>query len=88
MRKGGKSQDELKKLKKQVRELKREVKELKEIVMEYMTEPKRAILEFLGIGDGEVLTREGLGVGYVEILKSISEKKKSEREGLSEELSD
>ena len=39
--------------------------------MTYMTEPQRAILEFLGIG-GEVLTKSGLGSEYVQIIKDLA----------------
>jgi len=78
-----KSKNEVKKLERQVKKLEREVRELKKIVLEYMTEPKRAILEFLGIGDGEVLTREGLGVEYVRIVEKIIEKR-TEEEGTGE----
>jgi len=81
-----KSENEVKKLKRQVKKLEREVRELKEIVLEYMTEPKKAILEFLGIGDGEVLTREGLGVEYVKIVGKIIEKR-TEEEGVGEKES-
>jgi len=65
--------DDLREIRRKLRQLQKEVEEIKEIVMTYMTEPQRAILEFLGIGDSEVLTKSGLGAKYVKIIKNLAE---------------
>lgn len=64
--------NDIKEIKRKLRQLQKEVEEIKEIVMTYMTEPQRAILEFFGIGDSEVLTRSGLGTKYLEIIKKLA----------------
>jgi len=64
--------DELKNIKRKLRQLEKEIREIKEIVVTYMSEPQRAILEFLGIGDSEVLTKYGLGKEYVQIIKDLA----------------
>ena len=70
-------------LKRKIKELQKEIDEIKTAFYEYTSEPYKAVMEFFGISRGErVLTKEGLGVGYVEatekIKKSLGEKEKTE----------
>ena len=77
------------KLREQVKELKRQVKEMEKSMQIIMTSPQRTMLYALhGVPleeTGEVLTNEGVGVGYLEILKRIEEEKKGVRPSSEEE---
>jgi len=82
--------EEFRAVKKRVKNLERNISELDKTVkkaMERLKDPRRAYLESLGIESEKVLTKEGLGVGYIEALERIARKRgegwkeEAEREG-------